>query len=125
MLLTKLIDQNLLFVLKYEGQALLAVFRTKLLQSKWVPLEEISVKLSGLNLDAVWENIIIRIGCIKVEEGNTLDEQIAIDEERAKLRWQIDKLERQARSEKQPRRKFELAQKVKRFRKEQINDFEG
>ncbi len=122
-LLSKLIDQNMLFILEHEGKARLAVFHTKLLQSDWIPLQELTITLTGPNLDKVWENIIIQVGSVKVEQGNTLDEQIAIDEERAKIRRQIDKLERQARNEKQPRRKFELAQEVNRLRKEQINDF--
>lgn len=118
-LLAKLIEQNMLFVLEYEGKARLAVFRTRLLQSEWVPLEELTITLSGWNLDAVWENIIIQIGGVQIEQGNTLDEQLMIDEERAKLKRKIEQLERQARREKQPRRKFELAQEIYRFRKEQ------
>lgn len=112
-LLAKLIEQNLLFVLEYEDKARLAVFHTKLLQSCWVPLEELTIALLGLNLDAVWENIIIQIGDVKIEQGNTLDEQLRIDEKRAKLRRKIEQLERRARSEKQPRKKFELAQEAK------------
>lgn len=115
-LLAKLIEQNMLFVLEYEGKARLAVFRARLLQSEWVPLEELAITLSGLNLDAVWENIIIQIGGVQIEQGNTLDEQLAIDEERAKLKRKIDQLERQARREKQPRRKFELVQEVKQLK---------
>ena len=39
------------------------------------------------------------------EEGNTLEEQIVVDDVREKLRKQIDVLELKARQEKQPRRK--------------------
>lgn len=123
MLLSKLIDQNMLFVLEYEGKAQLAVFHTKLIQSERIPLDELTITLSGLDLDAVWENIIIRIGGVQIEQGNTLDEQIALDEERAELRRKINQLERQARNEKQPRKKFGLAQEINRLRKEQNNDF--
>ena len=121
MQLAKLIGQNLLFVLEYEGQARLAVYHTKLLQSDWIPLEEVVIKLSGLDLDAVWENIVILAGGVKVEAGYTLDEQIMADEEREKLRRKINKLERLARNEKQPRRKFELVQEVRKM----VNKLEG
>ncbi|WP_276620830.1 DUF4391 domain-containing protein [Syntrophomonas wolfei] len=117
-LLSKLINQSMLFALEYEGKARLAVFCTKLLQAKWVPVKELKIKLIGLNLDAVWENIIIQVGNVEMEKGNTLEEQLAIDEEREKLRRQIERLERRARSEKQPRRKLEMVQQVKRLKSE-------
>jgi hypothetical protein len=117
-----LIEQNLLFVLEHEGKAKLAVFRTRLLQTEWIPLQELTIKLAGLNLDVVWENIIIQIGGVEMEQGNTLDKQLAIDKERVKLRQKIGQLERQARSEKQPRRKFELVQEVKDLRQKLTAD---
>jgi hypothetical protein len=106
-LLSKLIPQNMLFVLEYEGQARLAAWRAeRVVQSEWKPLDEWSINLAGLDLDSVWENIIIQIGGLEIAEGNTLDEQLANDEAREKLRLRIERLEKQARSEKQPRRKL-------------------
>ena len=69
-------------------------------------------------MDVVWENIIVQIGGMQIEQGNTLDEQIAIDEKRAKLKKEIDKLEKQARAEKQPKKKFELVQQMDKLKKE-------
>lgn len=43
----------------------------------------------------------------------TLDENIALHEKQVKLEKKITKLEEQARAEKQPKKKFELVQKVK------------
>jgi hypothetical protein len=60
----------------------------------------------------------MQIGGVKVSDGKTLDEQIAADEERAKLNRRIEQLERQARSEMQPRRKWELAEEMRRLKKE-------
>jgi hypothetical protein len=117
LLLSKLIPQNMLFVLEYEDKARLAVCRAgKVLESEKKPLGEWDIKLSGLNLDSVWDNIIMQIGGLEVADGKTLDEQIATDEERAKLNRRIEQLERQARSEMQPRRKWELAEEVKRLK---------
>lgn len=45
-----------------------------------------------LNFDTVCENIIVQIGGIQIEQGNTLDEQLAIDERKIKLQKQIDSL---------------------------------
>jgi len=118
LLLAKLIDQNMLFVLEHEGRARLAVCRAgKVVQSDSKPLEEWDIRLTGLNLDAVWENIITQIGNVEIAEGSTLDEQLAADEERGKLLRRIEQLEKQARNEKQPRRKWELVEAVQKLQK--------
>jgi hypothetical protein len=115
-LIAKLIPQNLLLVLEHEGKAQLAVWRTKLLQTEWKPLAEHAVSLQGLNLDIVWQNIIVRIGGITLAQGNTLDEQIQANAERERIEKRIAQLERQARSEKQPRRKWELVEETKKLK---------
>ena len=116
--ISKLIPQNMLLVLECGDEAKLATYHTKLMQTGWKRKEELSVELKGLNMDAVWENIIVQIGGITVEQGNTLDEQIAVDEYRHKIEKEIAKLEKQARAEKQPKKKFELAQQIKKLNDE-------
>lgn len=115
--LSKLIPQNMVMVLEYENQAKLAVFHTKLMQTEWFEKEELSLELKGLNLDTVWENIIVQIGGLTVEQGNSLDEQIVIDEQRNKLQKEIARLEKLARTEKQPKKKFELVQEINKLRR--------
>lgn len=117
-LLSKLINQKMLFVLEHEGRARLAVVYTKLLQSVWKPLSVMTIELKGLDLDAVWDNILIQVSGVQIELGKTLEEQLLIVENREKLRRQVDRLERLARSEKQPRRKFELVQEFIKLKKE-------
>lgn len=112
---SKLIPQNMLLILECDGEAKLAVYRQKLIQTDWKPIDSLSVELKGLDLDKVWENIIVQIGGIEIKGGNSLDEQIAADEARAKLQKEIDRLEKLARTEKQPKKKFELAQKIKKL----------
>lgn len=116
--LSKLIPQNILFVLEFEGQSKLAIYHTKLMQTDWKPTESCTIELRGLNLDKVWENIVVDIGGVSIADGNTLDEQIAADERRQKIEKEIAKLEKQARAEKQPKKKFELVQQIKRFKEE-------
>lgn len=117
-LLSKLIDQNMLLVLEYDGKAKLAIYHTKLLTSDWKPLEEYALTLTGLNLDAVWQNIVVQIGEVEIEQGRSLEEQLRLDEQKAKLQKEIAKLEKKARSEKQPNKKFELAQQIKILKKQ-------
>lgn len=117
-LLSKLIPQKMVFVLLFEEQAQFAIFHTKLLTSAWQFLTPNSsfLTLQGLNLDAVWENIVTHIGHIDVEEGNTLSEQIATNAQREKILAQIAALERKMAVEKQPRRKRELFEQIKRLK---------
>lgn len=110
--LSKLIHQNMLLVLEYEGERKLAIYHSKLIQTEWMNADACAVELKGLDLDAVWENLIVQVGGITIQQGNTLDEQIAADEQRAKLEKEITRLEKLARAEKQPKKKFELVQQI-------------
>ena len=92
----------------------------KYYHTEWMLEYELILDIEGLNMDAVWDNFIIQIGGVELEQGNDLAEQIAVDERKEKLIKEIEKLEKQARNEKQPNKKFELAQKVKAL-KEKLN----
>lgn len=107
-LLAKSIPQRIVYLLRYEDEAVVTVYHTKLFTSSWQSLEAISVPLSGLNLDAVWQNLVSSIGQFSIEKDKSLSEQIKVDEERAKLEHRIVALERQMNASKQPRRKREL-----------------
>lgn len=84
----------------------------------WMLEDELTLEIDGLNLDAVWDNFIIQVGGVELEQGNSLDEQIAVDEHREKLIKEIKKLEKQARNEKQPNKKFELVQQIGALQKQ-------
>ena len=115
--LSKLIPQNILFVLEYNGESKLAVYRLKVMQTGWKPTEEQRVGLQGLNLDKVWENIIRSLELGVWNEELSVDENIELHEKQAKLKKEIARLEKQARTEKQPNKKFELAQRAKALKK--------
>ena len=119
LMLTKLLPHKMVFSLHYEEEIQFAIHHTKLITSAWKNINHKSelINLQGLNLDAVWENIVKSIGHIEVEEGNTLTEQIKANEEQAKLLAQIKTLERKMASEKQPRRKREYFEQIKNLRK--------
>ncbi len=115
-MLSKLIPQKMVFALEYEEEVQFAIYHTKLITAAWIPVEEAKLSLSGLNLDSVWDNIVKQIGHIEVQEGNTLTEQIKADEEHAKLIAQIKMLERKMANEKQPRRKREYFEQIKKLK---------
>lgn len=116
--LSKLIPQNILFILEFEGKSKLAIYRTKLMQTDWKPTESCTLELRGLTLDKVWENAIRSLELGVWNEELTLDENLALHERQAKLEKEIAKLEKQARAEKQPKKKFELVQRIKKLRNE-------
>lgn len=120
--ISKLIDQNMLLILEYEGHRKLAIYHTKMIQKAWMKADDCTVTLRGLDLDAVWENLIVQVGGITIEQGNTLDQQIAADEKREKLEKEIARLEKLARAEKQPKKKFELVQQISQLKKEYRGD---
>lgn len=76
-------------------------------------------------MDAVWENVIVQVGNIRLQTGNTLNQQIAQDEQRAKLEKVIARLEKLAWAEKQPKKKFELAQKINEIKRKLVDVNEG
>ena len=115
--LSKLIPQNMVLLLEYDGQAKLAAYHTKLLQTPWKGPDSLSLAIEGLTMDAVWENVIVQIGGIHLQAGNTLDQQISQDEQKAKLEKEIERLQKLLWAEKQPKKKFELLQRIKTMEK--------
>ena len=115
-MLTKLISQKMVFAMLYEENVLFAIHHIKLITSDWIQFQEAILPFSGLSLDAVWENIVKSIGHIEVAEGNTLSEQIKANQEQAKLLAQIKALERKMANEKQPRRKREYFEQIKKLK---------
>lgn len=106
--LNDLIDQKLLFILTSGEQSRLAIYNGKLVEGPWMKSENLLLELKGLNLDSVWDNIVIDVGDIIIEKGRTLDEQIAEDSLREEIQKQIDILNKKINNEKQPRIKREL-----------------
>ena len=118
LLLSKLIKQHMVFSLVYQDSVRLAVVHEKLFATDWEPLADALLPLMGFDMDKVWENIVMALGRFEVMEGVTIEEQITIDGEKQKVIKQIETLEKKARLEKQPRRKLELFEELKRLKGE-------
>lgn len=116
-MLSKMIPQNILFLLECEGKSRLAIYRSRLMQTVWKSADDQRIELQGLDLDAVWQNIVVAVGGVQIEDGRTLDEQIVADARRQKQEKEIGKLEKLARAEKQPKKKFELVQRIKKLKR--------
>lgn len=116
LLLQKLIPQKLVFALQYNDQTQFCVFYTRLRQSEWMPDEQTAIPLQGLTLNDVWNNIVATIGGLDAQTEETLEKQIISREQREKLLRQIESLEKQCRTEKQTRKKYELHQQLIRLK---------
>lgn len=112
-LLARLFGQRLVMMLEYEGRQRLALWQGRLYLTEWADAGAWTLPLTGLNLDQAWEHIVAQIAGIDREPGRDLEEQLAQAAQREKLQKEIARLEKQARSERQPKKKFELVQKIK------------
>ena len=113
--LSRMFGQKLVLLLEADNRQRLALWQTRLLMTQWAAAGSLTLPLSGLNLDTVWENIVSRIAGIERAQGQTLDEQLAAAVQREKLQKEIARLERLARAERQPKKKYELVQQIRRL----------
>jgi len=114
--LSKLINQNMLFILEHNDECKLAIYHTRLIQNAWQKTSDCSIQLKGLNMSELWQNVVTQIGSIEIDDGNTLEQQILKDERQTKLAIEIEKLEKQARKETQPKKKFEIVQQIAKLK---------
>lgn len=117
-LISKLFGQKLLLVLAYQDEYKLAIYETRLITSNWQKEDNIEIKLIGLNLKSVWENLVTQVGDIEIAEGNSLKDQIEIESQKGKLKKLIESTEKRARRETQAKKKFELYKQIKEYKKE-------
>lgn len=86
-------------------------------KTEWMSFEELPLRLDGLTMDEVYDNFILQINQnLEVAADGSLKDAIIAETERRKLEQQIIKLEKSARAEKQPKRKFELAAEIQNIK---------
>lgn len=127
----KQIPYHILFVLEYNEKCQIWIgykeqstgdnaFKVnKYYHTDWLDGQSAKVKIEGFDMDKVYKNLVRQIGGIDSSTDNSLGEQIADKERREKLEKEIAMLEKLARAEKQPKKKFELVQRI-RLLKEKI-----
>ena len=115
-------SHELIFLLLYEEEAQLAVYRGKLYRSPWLPKTEIALAARGFSLEEILTGFIEQIALVgeegKTDENRSIDERLHLQEKIGKLTKLIEKTERAAWKEVQPKKKFELFQKLKGYKKE-------
>lgn len=104
---------KILFVIRFEESAQLAIFHNKLYKNHWRQAQNQNLAVTGMNLDEVWKNFVAQISGINIELGEDLDATIEKHEQTERLKKEIARLEKLAQNEKTPKKKFELAEKIR------------
>ena len=83
--------------------------------------DELPLRLEGLTLDAVYENLVRQIAGESLEcgignEELSLGQTIALNEKREVLQKEIARLEKLAWAEKQPKKKYELMERIRELK---------
>ena len=127
------IPYHILFVLTCEGKAQAWIgykeaavsgsntFKVKrYYHTDWIPENELQFHVDGLNIDAVYENLVRQIAgnVLQSDSGESLQVSVERDEKRRKLEKQIAALKNQMRKEKQLNRCMEYNAELKKLRKE-------
>ena len=130
----KEIPYHILFLLEYQGkyQAWIGykeatasgntAFKVNgYYHTEWLAEDELSLKLEGLNVDAVYENFVRQIAEDRLNvgiAGESLKESVARDEQKQVLMKQIISLQAKIRKERQLNKQVEMNAELKRLRKE-------
>ena len=120
------IPYHILFLLEYEGKYRAVIGYKEAATGKtafkvdryystdWLDEDDLPVHLDGLSLDAVYENFVRQIAgeVLADKNGTTLKESVEQQKQREQIEKQIATLEAKIRKEKQPKKKFELVEKL-------------
>lgn len=88
--------------------------------TEWMPENELRFSIDGLNMDAVYENLVRQIAgeILQTNPNERLKDSVERDEGRRRLEKQIAALEGKIRKEKQLNRRMEMNAELKRLKKE-------
>ena len=129
----KQIPYYIIFVLEYKGrlQAWIGykeaaasgsnAFKvSRYYHTDWMPEDELHLHIDGLNMDAVYENLVRQIAGdqLQTDSGESLKESVERDEKKKQLEKQIAVLESKMRREKQLNRQMEINKQIKSLHKE-------
>ena len=114
--ITKEIPYPILFKINYKNEYMYAIkYESDIIQTEWN--ENIEISINGLDLNAVYENLVKQIAGI---DNNSIDVKKELEKikEIELLEKEINKLKSNIEKEKQFNRKVELNKKVRKLEKE-------
>ena len=119
-------SHKLVFILSFEKYRQLALYyHGKLYRTEWIQADAINLSANGSSINAIWENLIVQIA-LSDETGEikslSIDARLERQEKINILTKLIEKTEAAVWKERQPKKKFELHEKVQGYKKELEND---
>ena len=129
-LIDKEIPYHILFLLEYgdkmqawigyKEQVKNSAFKPETYyHTKWIEPEVLNLRLDGLDLDKVYENLIRQVAGERLGDLNSdIREAIESDERRKKIEREIAALEKKVQREKQFNKQIELNGELRRLKKE-------
>ena len=114
--ITKEIPYPILFKINYKNEYMFVIkYESDIIQTEWN--ENIEISINGLDLNAVYENLVKQIAGI---DNNSIDVKKELEKikEIELLEKEINKLKSNIEKEKQFNRKVELNKKVRKLEKE-------
>ena len=130
----KEIPYHILFLLEYKGkyQAWIGYKEATIsgnnafkvngyYHTEWFVEDEISLRLEGLSVDAVYENYVRQVAGDKLKSeiiGESLKESVARDGQKQQLQKQISILQTKIRKEKQLNKQVQMNNELKKLKKE-------
>ena len=127
----RLIDRGIpyhtIFILTYEGESQLWIaFKEKTssdsrsvgnyYHTTFAPSESLNLSADGLSLDDIYAALFYQISGIQKNLSKPLKDVIIEHEQQLKLEREIERLEKQLKRETQPKKKFELHQKIQKMK---------
>lgn len=113
------IPYKILFILTFESEAQAWIEASGTFYSTdWQPLDGMALCFTGLNLDAVYENLAMQIAAGRLEGGMDIAQAVERDKRRQKLERDIAALEKKLLREKQFNRQVAMNCELKRLRAE-------
>lgn len=113
---------QLIFLLIYGDEFQLAVCQGRLYRTDWMKEKDLSLTLSGNTLDEIWDNLVrqtaISSETVMSRKDQTIHEQLKIQDEINRLHMVIQKTEKAAWKEQQPKKRFELYTKLQGYKKQ-------
>ena len=111
---------KLVFLLVYEDSGQLAIWHGKLYCTEWRMSADVELEAKGFSLDEIWDSFVEQIAVseehAKAVGELSIDERLAMQEQIIKLEKQIRKTEDAAWREQQPKKRFELYQRLQDYK---------
>ena len=117
--IARAIPYKILFILTFDGEAQAWIEASDTFYNTgWLPFDGLTLKIEGLNLDAMYENLARQIADGRLGTAGNIDEAVERDKQRQRLERDIAALEKKVLRERQFNRQVELNGELRRVKRE-------